>query len=407
MAITARFLAAAGQLEVLGDRLDNTIIASRDAAGTIGVNGGAVPIQDGPATVANAGLIELSGGAGDDTIALDESNGALPDANLFGGNGDDVLTGGSGGDSLFGQNGDDTLLGQGGTDLLFGGAGNDSLAGGDGDDQMSGGAGDDTILGGDGSDVLLAGPGDDFVDGDRGNDFALLGSGDDTFRWDPGDGSDVVEGQAGIDTLDFKGNNAPVENIDISANGGRATFFRDVANVTMDLDDVETISFDAFGGTDNIVINDMSGTDVTKVAVNLAAALGGSAADAEADTITVNATNGDDVILVTSENGVVKVSGLATEITISNFGANDQLVINGLGGHDMVDASGLGAGILLTVNGGDGNDELIGGDGNDILNGGEGNDVLLGGPGVDTLDGGPGDNVVIQSVVASSDWFLI
>jgi hypothetical protein len=82
----------------------------------------------------------------------------------------------------------------------------------------------------------------------------------------------TIEGQAGFDTLDFNGANA-AENIDISANGGSATFFRGVANVTMDLDDVETISFDALGGSNDVVINDMSGTDVTKVEVDLAATL--------------------------------------------------------------------------------------------------------------------------------------
>jgi hypothetical protein len=29
----------------------------------------------------------------------------------------------------------------------------------------------------------------------------LLGAGDDVFQWDPGDGSDVVEGQDGTDTM--------------------------------------------------------------------------------------------------------------------------------------------------------------------------------------------------------------
>jgi len=82
----------------------------------------------------------------------------------------------------------------------------------------------------------------------------------------------TIEGQAGFDTLDFNGANA-AENIDISANGGSATFFRGVANVMMDLDDVETISFDALGGSNDVVINDMSGTDVTKVEVDLAATL--------------------------------------------------------------------------------------------------------------------------------------
>ena len=59
------------------------------------------------------------------------------------------------------------------------------------------------------------------------------------------------------------------ENIDISANGGRVRFFRDVANVTMDLNDVEQIEFRALGGADNIVIGDLTGTDVTQVNIDL------------------------------------------------------------------------------------------------------------------------------------------
>src|SRR5262249_47343710 len=62
----------------------------------------------------------------------------LPAAQLFGGAGNDVLTGGSGADQLFGGAGNDTLLDKGGNDLLFGGTGNDTLIGGDGDDQVFG-----------------------------------------------------------------------------------------------------------------------------------------------------------------------------------------------------------------------------------------------------------------------------
>jgi len=50
-------------------------------------------------------LIQVFGQGGNDTITLNESNGALPAAELFGGTGNDVLTGGSGGDLLFGQSG--------------------------------------------------------------------------------------------------------------------------------------------------------------------------------------------------------------------------------------------------------------------------------------------------------------
>src|SRR5678816_2960520 len=134
-AVTAAFLAGAQSLSVFGDAQNNAITISRDAAGNILVNGGAVAVQGGSPTVANTTLIQVFGQAGNDTITLNEANGALPRANLFGGPGNDTLTGGSGDDLLFGQDGNDTLLGKGGNDQLFGGVGNDVLTGGDGDDQ--------------------------------------------------------------------------------------------------------------------------------------------------------------------------------------------------------------------------------------------------------------------------------
>src|SRR5262249_57004452 len=96
----AASLAGDGTLRVAGDDLDNTIVVSRDAAGTILVNGGAVAIQGGPATVANTRLILLNGGGGNDSLRLDETNGPLPLARLDGGPGNDVLVGGSAGDVI-------------------------------------------------------------------------------------------------------------------------------------------------------------------------------------------------------------------------------------------------------------------------------------------------------------------
>ena len=146
MAITGSFIPGTGILSVLGDSLDHAITASRDAAGTILVNNGAVSVLGGTPTVANTGLIQVFGQGGNDTITLNEAVGALPAANLFGGAGNDVLTGGSGNDMLFGQSGNDTLNGKGGADFLFGGDGNDVLTGGDGDDQMFGEGGNDRMI---------------------------------------------------------------------------------------------------------------------------------------------------------------------------------------------------------------------------------------------------------------------
>jgi len=116
-AVVATFSPSSGILSVFGDSLDNSITLSRNAAGNLLVNGGAVAVRGPAPTVANTSLIQVFGQGGNDVITLDETNGALPRANLFGGAGNDTLTGGSGADMLFGQSDNDVLLGKGGTDF--------------------------------------------------------------------------------------------------------------------------------------------------------------------------------------------------------------------------------------------------------------------------------------------------
>jgi Ca2+-binding RTX toxin-like protein len=254
-----------------------------------------------------------------------------------------------------------------------------------------------TLNGGLGADVLLGSVGDDLVNGGDGDDFVLLSAGDDSFVWNPGDDDDVLEGQEGFDTMLFNGANV-AENITVSANGGRVLFFRDIASVTMDLNDVESIDFPARGGADTIVVNDLSGTDVTEVNTDLAAVIGGG--DAQADNVIVAGTNGDDVGIVGGDASGVAVQGLAAQVNITGAeAANDRLTLNMLTGDDVVDASAVAVGsVQLTLDGGPGADVLIGGDGDDILRGGPGDDVLIGGPGTDILDGGGDDDIVIQLV---------
>src|SRR5688572_14616312 len=74
-AVTASFLAQSGVLTVFGDNLDNTITLSRNAAGQILVNGGAVAVQGGTPTVANTALMQVFGQGGNDNISLSETNG--------------------------------------------------------------------------------------------------------------------------------------------------------------------------------------------------------------------------------------------------------------------------------------------------------------------------------------------
>lgn len=483
---------AQGLLTVIGDAQNNNIEVSRNAAGSILVNGGAVKVLGGAPTVANTSLIRILGQNGNDTLSLNEANGALPKAFLFGGNGDDVLIGGSGADLLFGQTGNDTLLGKGGDDYLFGGSENDVLTGGTGTDQVfgqtgddrmiwnpgdgtdlneggagtdsvevnggngaevftttpngtrvrfdrispapfsidigtsenlvvnanggddkftannglatlihivvNGGTGNDTLQGGDGNDFLVGGDGNDVITGGRGNDTALMGAGNDTFVWNPGDGSDTVEGQDGDDAMVFNGSNA-AERIDVFANGGRVLFTRNVGSVVMDLNDVEGIDFHALGGADLISVGDLSGTDLTRLNLDLSSTLSGGAGDGAADSVILSGTNGSDAVTVAGDASGVSVTGLSVRVNIKGAEiANDRLTVNTLDGDDILTAFGLSStAIPLTANGGNGDDVLIGGDGNDTLLGGEGDDVLFGGPGLDVLDGGPGDNILIQN----------
>ena len=560
-----------GELMILGDAADNTIVVSRDAAGTIQVNGGAIQVQGGTPTIANTARLRVFGLSGNDTLTLDETNGILPSAHIFGGAGNDVITGGSGADLLFGQSDNDTLTGMGGADLLFGGGDNDLLIGGigsdqifgetgndrmiwnvgDGSDRVEGGAGRDklifngfvtsemielsanggrlrltrnlgnivmdvgtveevdvnasngedvitvndltstnvtqvnidlqaglgggdgladtvivngndgddsfqiasfengsrvavattafpfinitgaeavndrlvvnalagndvvdagslaanaiglTLNGGAGNDELLAGGGNDLVNGGTGDDRVFLEAGDDTFVWNPGDGNDTVEGMTGRDTMVFNGNNMS-ENFTLSANGARVRFTRNVGNVTMDLNGVERIEINALGGADTVVVNDLSGTDVDEIDLNLAAVLGGVVGDAQVDSVIVNGTNENDLIPVLGASGGLLVngdfangSGLPYFLLIRAVEATDALRINGNGGNDIISAD-FSTPVRFTADGPAGNDTLSGSSGDDVLLGGDGDDTLLGGPGLDILDGGPGNNIVIQ-----------
>src|SRR5205814_6935194 len=127
-----------------------------------------------------------------------------------------------------------------------------------------------------------------------------LAAGDDTFVWNPGDGSDKVDGDAGTDRMIFNGANI-AEKIDISANGGRVRFNRDVAAIVMDLGGVEGINFNALGGADTISVGDLAGTDLTEVNLDLAAFPGTTTGDGSADSVIVSGTDWEDAIIATED----------------------------------------------------------------------------------------------------------
>ena len=268
---------------------------------------------------------------------------------------------------------------------------------------IDGGPGNDTIAGGSGAETLIGGDGNDVIDGNKGNDTALLGTGDDVFVWDPGDGSDVVEGQDVSDTMRFNGA-AVAEQFTLSANGSRFRLFRDVGNVTLDTAGVERVDLNALGGADSVTIDDLSGTDVGSVNVDLAGSLGGTTGDAAVDRVVVNGSNGNDAIKIGGDTSGVTVSGLRAQVAIQHQEPTDQLAVNGLAGTDSIDASALAAGaIALTLDGGAGDDTIAGGQGVETSMGGDGNDVIDGNKGNDTALLGSGDDLFIWDPGDGSD----
>ncbi|MBT1516888.1 calcium-binding protein [Bradyrhizobium sp. SRL28] len=246
---TGAFDPITGVLTVVSDSTNNVTTVSRNVAGAILIDGGAVPILGGTPTVANTTLIQMFGLEGNDNLNLDESNGALPRATIYGGTGNDVAAGGSGADSLFGEAGDDQLFGRGGADLLFGGTGNDTLTGGDGDDQ---------VFGEDGNDRLV---------------------------WNPGDDSDLFEGGSGIDTAEVNGGDGS-ETFTVTPNGSRVRFDRvDPAPFALDI-----------GTTENLVLNMNGGDDIFSASGNLSPLIQ-MTVDGGAGNDTIGGGNGADLLL--------------------------------------------------------------------------------------------------------------
>src|SRR5262245_35456970 len=319
-AVTASFLPGAGILNVFGDAAANTITVSRNGAGTLLVNGGAVAIRGGTPTVANTALLKILGQGGDDAIFLDEANGALPAARLFGGFGNDTITGGSGGDQLFGQNGNDVLLGKGGFDLLFGGLGNDVLTGGDADDQVFGQGGNDRMI------------------------------------WNPGDDTDLNEGGAGNDTVEINGGGA-AEVFTATANGTRVRFDRlDPAPFSIDIGTSERLDLNANGGNDSfsatgnlaalieLTVDGGAGNDTILGSNGVDILLGGDGNDF------IDGQQGNDTAFMGAGDDVFQWDpGDGSDVVEGQDGA-DRMLFNGSGANEIFEASANGGRVRFTRN---------------------------------------------------------
>jgi len=288
-------------LGILGDEGVDTV--TTPTATTVTLNG-TVTLG------ANLDRLDISTGGGNDSITL--SNGMTIPKTIDAGDGDDTIDASAAAatdPTIYGGIGNDTITGSPGVDLIFGGAGNDTISGLAGADTIYGEDGDDNITGGTDADSLFG------------------GDGSDTFVWAVGDGSDAVEGDSGDDVLQFSGDAAANANLAVSAAGDKVTVTDGAGTVTTG--DVEQLDVNGLGGADTVVVNDLSGTSVSLVNVDVAA---GDAGDA----VTIHGTGGDDSAGLSEAGGVVAVTGLAAEVRVTNAEAADTVTFDGDEGSDSL-----------------------------------------------------------------------
>jgi Ca2+-binding RTX toxin-like protein len=277
---------------------------------------------------------------------------------------------------------------------------------------LFGDAGNDLLRSGSAAERLFGGSDNDTIDGRRGND--------------------LIEGGAGSDLVVFNGSNAG-EKFEFSVNENRLRF---VGVSTLSIAGVERFDLRAFGGADNVVVNDLAGAGLGQLNADLAndgAAdvvdiKGSSAANelrisggvsiggigtavnvlraqaandklnldpgAGSDRVTIEGTSGNDTIAVAASTVAahIAVSGGPGGLPIDVVNA-EAFAIESLAGNDTLNGGvGLAALTQLTLDGGAGNDAINGGDGNDTLRGGSENDAIDGNGGIDTALMGAGDD---------------
>jgi hypothetical protein len=225
-----------------------------------------------------AGKSDLEGGAGTNKIVAGSGDSTLvggPDKDeLDGGAGKDVLIAGSGTELLNGGGGDDVLIAGIGTDEMHGGGGNDTFIASTGTDTMfgEGGSADlDTFFGGAGADTMTGGQGMNIYHCGAGTTTVNGGPAGDLIYWEVGDGNATVDGgndtsPTAIDRLQIRGSANP-DTFTASANGAGVTI--GAPGATLNATNINVLNIDAIDGADTTTINDLSGTTVQVVGLDL------------------------------------------------------------------------------------------------------------------------------------------
>ncbi|MEL6778783.1 MAG: calcium-binding protein, partial [Cyanobacteria bacterium J06597_16] len=208
--------------------------------------------------------------------------------------------------------------------VFSGGDGNDTLDARESSTTIEafGGDGDDLLLGGSAEDTFFAGAGDDIVVGQRGDDTAYLQDGDDRFIWNNGDGSDFINGGKGFDVTQVNGADGPGDEFDLRAVDGQAIFNRlNLGLFTLTNEEIEQFEINGQGGDDSLTVGDLTGSGVQSVIFS-----GGDGNDflngsGTATPITADGGNGNDILIGGTGDDILIVGGGA-DLLIGGGGNN-------------------------------------------------------------------------------------
>lgn len=380
------------------------------------------------------------GTSGIDTESADATKGTV----IYGFRGNDILTGGAGGDFLFGGADNDTLSGQGGGDVLAGGAGTDTITAGEDSDLVEGGAGADTI---------------DLTEGTAAADTVIVVA-KAGISSDSGNGAaDTVTAFGGEDTLLIRATEVSNYSHTLDAKLSGTTLTIDLGGNGQDAGDIE-VGFSSSTFTQARIQYDLKGTSGDDMMTGgemddrLAGGAGSNtiAGGAGKDSIDLAESSSlKDVVVVSAQVGVSSDSSATSSDTVSGFNAKDVLLVMATGVSNFdhttdaaatesvvalepeenkqatlsvdLNGGGLGAGdvsvafssgtptvtqIQYDLTGTANADTLKGGSLGDVLNGGVGTDTLVGRDGEDTLVGGTGvDSIDLYETTDSKDVVLV
>ena len=250
---------------------------------------------------------------------------------------------------------DDIFLGSGNGNTFRAGDGNDIVDGSIGTDFLNGENGDDTLLGHEGDDTLQGGAGDDVYTGGIGNDSLTDSSRSsaDIYRFNRGDGNDVIVDHGGIDRIEL-GEGITEDDVTVRVVG---------TDLTVNLNTGDSLRWGSAVDYSSGATSDIHALEYIRFA---------------------NSTTWD---FARIKLEAVKGTGAAD--SIKGF-SNDEMISGGAGDDSL--------------RGRDGNDTLLGGAGADWILGEAGNDVLDGGDGDDSLEGGAGNDVYVASSGQDDFW---